>query len=176
MAQVAQSGTNVILGSLVRGGREKSRNWAFTLNNPMEAEKKNLQNDDYAYIFQEETGKEGTPHLQGTICLKMPQALSYMKKINARAHWEVCKNKHASINYCRKGETRTGDLYTNMDMEKEFGTMAHGTEPIKNIDFGKVAFELAMREIDDPNNEIWYNECWKDIIRGEPQEELQSEL
>jgi len=41
----------------------------------------------------------------GLIMLKTPQALSFMKKINSRAHWEICKNKFASINYCQKGET-----------------------------------------------------------------------
>lgn len=134
MAQVAQSGTGRNTGKISPGLRQKSRNWAFTLNNPMEAELKNLQNDAYSYIFQEETGKEGTPHLQGTIILKDPQALSYVKKINGRAHWEVCKNKFASINYCQKGESRTGKMYTNMDVADEFGTLARHKDEKINIE------------------------------------------
>jgi len=85
MAQVAQVGTgrNTDHNSPVK--RSKSRNWCFTLNNYMEAEIKNICKDDYQYIFQEETGTSGTPHLQGLIMLKTPQALSFMKKINSRA-------------------------------------------------------------------------------------------
>lgn len=122
MAQMAQAGTERNTDILRSVGRAKSRNWAFTLNNYMEADIKNLCKDEYQYIFQEETGKEGTPHLQGTIMLKQPQALSYMKKINGRAHWEICRNKFASINYCQKGESRTGMMYTNMDVVDLFGT------------------------------------------------------
>jgi len=133
MAQVAQVGTgrNTDHNSPVK--RSKSRNWCFTLNNYMEAEIKNICKDDYQYIFQEETGTSGTPHLQGLIMLKTPQALSFMKKINSRAHWEICKNKFASINYCQKGETRSGMLYKNIDVVDLFGSNGTAQKEEKNI-------------------------------------------
>jgi Putative viral replication protein. len=44
----------------------KSRGWAFTLNNYSEEEVKAIQNIPRCeYVFQEETGPSGTPHLRG---------------------------------------------------------------------------------------------------------------
>lgn len=160
---MAQCGTerNTRMNRSVK--REKSRNWAFTLNNPMEAEILSLQRDDYEYIFQEETGESGTPHLQGTICLKDPQALSYMKKINGRAHWEVCRNKFASINYCQKGESRTGEMYTNINVADKFGTNGTAQNEEKNNkklsdEDKKKLIENMMNDVEwdlaDPNSEL----------------------
>lgn len=134
MAQVTQSdtGRNTIRDS--SSARIRSRCWCFTLNNYMESEIKNITEGEYEYIFQEETGKNGTPHLQGLICFKNAMALSALKKLNGRAHWEVCKNKIASINYCQKGDTRSGKIFTNM---KKFVNMTHDTvvsEPKKKCD------------------------------------------
>lgn len=120
---MAQVGTTRNTDNISVVNRSKSRNWSFTLNNYMDAEIKSLCNDDYQYIFQEEIGESGTPHLQGTIVLKHPQAMSFMKKINGRAHWEITRNKFASINYCQKGLTRSGMLYTNMDVPDLFGSV-----------------------------------------------------
>lgn len=115
MAQLAQNtkqDRNTINNGLVNARR--NRNWFFTLNNFMESEIISLQNDSYEYVFQEETGKNGTPHLQGLICMKNAVSLQHMKNINSRAHWEICKNKNAAKNYCIKDETRTGAIYSNM--------------------------------------------------------------
>jgi len=104
---------------IVRGCR--SRNWCFTLNNYTSDDIDTVtQVENAKYIFQEETGENGTPHLQGLLCFENAHTLASVKKILPRAHFEVCKNKHASINYCKKGETRTGEVYSNMDIEEEF--------------------------------------------------------
>jgi len=60
MAQMAQVGTERNTVDLSSASRQKSRNWCFTLNNYMEAEIKNICEGKYQYIFQEETGEEGT--------------------------------------------------------------------------------------------------------------------
>lgn len=162
MAQVAQAGTDRNTNNIRSGKREKSRNWAFTLNNYMEADIKNICNDEYQYIFQEETGESGTPHLQGTIILKQPQALSYLKKINGRAHWEICRNKFASINYCQKGLTRTGMLYTNMDvpdlMAQKNGTSAipKHAELCRELDIENRIRQINWDfDIEDPTSELY---------------------
>lgn len=162
MAQVAQTIEGRNTNNNRPSTRSKSRNWAFTLNNYMEADIKNLINSGTSYIFQEETGKEGTPHLQGTIILQQPQALSYMKKINPRAHWEICRNKFASINYCQKGLTRTGKLFSNMDLpdlrgsigtaQKNFEEKISITEEIEN-EYEKLK-EILLYEIENPESEI----------------------
>lgn len=97
----------------------RARLWAMTLNNYMESEVNNLQQieEGYQFVFQEETGEDGkTPHLQGMFYFKQPKTLAAMKKINARAHWEIGKNKLALIQYCSKEETRTGNVYANIPL------------------------------------------------------------
>lgn len=89
--------------------------WFFTLNNPevetLETFETVLKHECKWYIFQEETGENGTPHLQGTLCLKSKQRLSALKKINSSIHWEPTKSVNKSIEYCTKYETRTGRIY-----------------------------------------------------------------
>lgn len=95
--------------------RCKSRNWCFTLNNYDSSDIETVTDSKYQYIFQEETGKEGTPHLQGMISNVNAVSFNSMKKLLPAAHWEVCRNKIASIQYCQKGESRTGSIYCNVD-------------------------------------------------------------
>lgn len=89
--------------------------WFFTLNNykieQIEQIEQLFRHECKWYIFQEEVGKEGTPHLQGTICLKIKQRMSQLKKIDPAIHWEATKSVKASIEYCTKYETRTGKIY-----------------------------------------------------------------
>ena len=80
--------------------RQQAKRWVFTINNPTEADVfwNNLQTTahvqekevDYL-ILQEERGENGTLHYQGAIIFKQVIRLSQLKKINARAHWEVMR-------------------------------------------------------------------------------------
>lgn len=63
------------------------------------------------FIFQEETGESGTEHLQGTLCLQKKQRLTELKKLNRRINWQPTRSVKASIEYCTKYETRSGDIY-----------------------------------------------------------------
>ena len=117
MAQVAQKNLGRNTGSKSQKNRVRVRNWVFTLNNYTEEEIKSLAQQN-CYLFQEETGENGTPHLQGMLCFPNPMSLSSMKRINGRAHWEPCKNKIASIQYCSKESTRSGKIYCNFDYLK----------------------------------------------------------
>ncbi len=66
------------------------------------------------WIFEEEKGKEGTPHLQGNISLKTKLRLSSIIKWDKRIHWETTRNVEASIDYCRKDKIQK--IYTNLDV------------------------------------------------------------
>lgn len=109
----------------------KSRAYCFTLNNYTEDDIKNIQTFRCEYTFQEETGENGTPHLQGMLYFKNPISFKSIKTLLPRAHIEICKNKIASMQYCSKEDTRTGNLYTNMDFAK-IGTK-NGTGTAKKI-------------------------------------------
>jgi len=90
--------------------------WFFTLNNykkdQIEQLEQVFQHECKWYIFQEETGSEGTPHLQGTVCLIKKQRLTELKKIDSSIHWEPTKCVKASIEYCTKYESRSGQIYS----------------------------------------------------------------
>lgn len=88
--------------------------WFFTFNNythqniiDMETKFREIC---IKYIFQEETGENGTPHLQGVILLKKSMRWSEFK-LPKEIHWEKCIDFEASVKYCSKEETRTGNIY-----------------------------------------------------------------
>lgn len=128
--------------------------WNFTLNN--------YDNDDIVqlvhifdfecdwYLFQEETGESGTPHLQGTIKLKLKQRLTGLKKFNPKIHWEHTKSVKASLVYCQKEKSRTGKIFSkNVQIPK----------PIKLITPDKW-WQLEILELfkTEPNDRLvhWY--------------------
>lgn len=96
---------------------KRARGWAFTINNPekdmIEKLKAMFINDELA--CQEETGKEGTKHIQGVVWFKNARTFNSMKKKLPRAHLEIGKNKKALFNYCTKEETRSGETFDSRD-------------------------------------------------------------
>lgn len=64
------------------------------------------------YAFQEETGANGTPHLQGCIRFEHQKTFTAMKELMPTAHIEKCKNWKQAVLYCQKEDTRTGKCYT----------------------------------------------------------------
>lgn len=121
----------------------KGRAWCFTLNNYMESEVNKLQSDAYSYLFQEEKGENGTPHLQGVIKFKEPVRFSAVKKLNCRAHWELCKNYNASLNYCSKEETLDGERYTNI---KKLIKNVPSQKKKRDPDLEKILFEQELED------------------------------
>lgn len=88
--------------------------WFFTFNNyekkDIEILETKFQKVCKKYVFQEETGENGTPHLQGSIHLiyaMRPTQLKLSKKI----HWEKTNNGEKADEYCEKLDSRTGGIY-----------------------------------------------------------------
>lgn len=141
---------------------KKKRNWGFTLNNYNENDAAQLahhflEKSCTKYIFQEETGEEGTPHFQGTVCFKNARAFNTMKKINNRAHWFVIDNLLGSLLYCSKEDTRTGKIYSyNVNLE-ELNEKREGRdkkkpepEPYESEDIYKNLHKQALDNLYDP--------------------------
>lgn len=89
--------------------------WFFTYNNYKQEDVALLSTlfDEQCewYVFQEELGAEGTPHLQGTIKAKKkirPIETFSIKEI----HWEKTKAIKNAQEYCSKIETRIGKVYS----------------------------------------------------------------
>lgn len=92
----------------------QSKHWCFTLNNytktDVEQMEQTFQVKCKKYVFQEETGENGTPHLQGYIELNKKERFNTIIN-NTRIHWENCRSPEHSIQYCQKEDTRTGKIY-----------------------------------------------------------------
>lgn len=63
-----------------------------------------------SYVFQEEKGESGTPHLQGNFTLKKPMRYTEFKLPNT-IHWEKTRNTDKANEYCSKDNTREGKTY-----------------------------------------------------------------
>jgi len=70
-----------------------------------------------------------------------------MKKINRRAHWEITRNKFASINYCQK-ERLERVCYTQMNVPDLFGTNGTAQNDPRNPE------EDIKEMIDNTSNEL----------------------
>lgn len=100
---------------------DMSRLWFFTYNNYTEEHIKKIT-QLHRYIFQEEKGESGTPHLQGYIEMKNACRMSALKKKTGDGiHLELPRNIYACQNYCQKLNSRNGKIYCNHDkwMKKE---------------------------------------------------------
>lgn len=94
------------------------KHWCFTYNNydkyvPSVPEfYSQLAKICKKFVFQEETGENGTPHLQGYMeLLKKDRMTALKKKLGNKISWSVSRNIEASIEYCQKEDTRTGAVY-----------------------------------------------------------------
>lgn len=90
----------------------RCRAWCFTWNNYASSDVKYLLEklSSAKYLFGEETGTAGTPHLQGVVRFANARTFDQCKKIFKNNHIEKCSNWNASLNYCSKD----GQTYTNI--------------------------------------------------------------
>lgn len=88
--------------------------WFFTFNNYSSEDivilKKVFNELCYMYAFQEETGENGTPHLQGIISMKKRARWTEFG-LPKEIHWEKPNNVKDCYRYCTKEETRSGDVF-----------------------------------------------------------------
>lgn len=81
--------------------------WLVTINNPTQEDRDILKSPpDFVkqLWYQDEVGKEGTPHIQlcaNTVNTRFSQVKSWLP----RAHIEAGRNSLACVNYCKKSDT-----------------------------------------------------------------------
>lgn len=93
--------------------RRRSRNWVFTLNNPQDDEDPQEWDGVRYIVWQKESGVNNTEHLQGYVVWNNPQALSWCRGRNGRAHWEIARGTlEQNIAYCTKDDTRVAGPWT----------------------------------------------------------------
>lgn len=92
-----------------------SRSYCFTINNPSVDEVNDLFQNDFKYmIIGFETGKKGTPHIQGYLQYYQPVTFNTVKLSLPTAHIEVAKGTpQQNIAYCSLDlEGWPCDIYT----------------------------------------------------------------
>ena len=119
---------------MVRKQENQFIRWFFTFNNYGTEDITKLRiyfnKECKQYIFQEETGEQGTRHLQGSISWRARKRLTEFKHLDERIHWEATKNSKAADKYCCKEETRTGDVYSH-EKKKAFVRTSSKFDSIK---------------------------------------------
>lgn len=117
--------------------------WCFTWNNYETAEGAftlfSRSPDVHSFVFQEEVGERGTPHLQGYLRLKKKKRFSWLQNGGLgtpRIHWEPCRDVDASITYCSDpakravggGVFRWGELSDTGRVQAGDSVLRHYTE------------------------------------------------
>jgi len=122
------------------------KNWFFTFNNYTEFDISAIvpvfNEICEKYVFQEEVGESGTPHLQGCISLKVKMRWTEFG-LSKQIHWEKINKKSTlkcAMLYCCKLDTRVGQVYT-----KNFNPPAHLTTPV-NIISNLYLWQTSMLE------------------------------
>lgn len=164
MAQSTQKKTGVCNTKIQTPSAAKARNWTFTLNNYTRVHIDNLLTLDCLYVFQEETGEKGTPHLQGLLVFKNAVSFNSVKRLIPTAHIEKCKNKNASIRYCSKEDSRTGGIYTNMTDKTYFGTTDTGI--LSTTEDFKVRLKKSGKDFMKNFDEECDDYFWHDLLHG----------
>ena len=90
----------------------QSRDWCFTLNNPMEDEIASIYGAEhgsfgggvkYLVAGMEGMGPDCTPHIQGFVQWNGPKTLEKCKAVLDRAHWEKRRGSPTqAAEYCKK--------------------------------------------------------------------------
>ena len=94
----------------------RSRTWMMTWNNYTEEELEEFLNwtkkNCIDFAINEETGENGTEHLQIYIEFQNARTFSSLKKKWNKPHIEQCYKPDKAKKYCMKDDTKTGKTYT----------------------------------------------------------------
>lgn len=143
---------------------KRSRGWCFTWNNYTNDDIKYIEDEfkkechSYKYVFQEEIGDSGTPHVQGCFYSKEPIRFETVKNMLPKCHIEPCKKWKKSIEYCSKPETRNGKVYHNI---KDLVIKYIPKDPLKGkelYEFQKNIIDIINGEPDDRTIRWYYDE------------------
>lgn len=99
------------------------KNWFFTWNNYSKEDELALDTWCGAKCSKcaigREVGESGTPHLQGTFCLKSKMRFSALQALWPKVHWEKTWNPARAIEYCRKDGDMVADFNSGPPRPKD---------------------------------------------------------
>jgi len=86
----------------------QGRHWCGTVNNPRPEHYACFVGQQHLftyYIYANEVGQQGTPHLQFYFCLATKKKLSPLRKLLPGFHLEIMRGTvQQNVNYCKKGK------------------------------------------------------------------------
>ncbi len=109
------------------------------------------------YIFQEEIGENGTPHLQGAFKCKNAINFDTLKNLFPKAHWEKVIHWPSAVEYCNKDDTRKEGTKPYYDIKNERLVRKDTPDPLKGATLYKWQIKL-LRHIKGkphPRKVIW---------------------
>lgn len=106
----------------------------------------------YRYVFQEERGANGTPHLQGYLHYKNQVARSTISQWNPRLHLEPARSIVQSVAYCSDATKRHGRIWSKHYQVRD------DLHLLDRADFFGWQEELFTELLGDPDERriIWY--------------------
>lgn len=162
MAEMAPTGSASSAGGNTKPPRIiASIHWCFTLNNWLKEELdlllEHVSNGSIkSYIWEEEIGEEGTPHLQGYIEFSKKTRPLELIKIK-RIHWEKTRDVKSAILYCykdfREGKISADKLWTNIKIQKPIKVLSEN----QLYDWQKEILNVVTSDPDD-RSIYWYYE------------------
>lgn len=140
----------------------KAKQWCFTLNNFTADEivllKQKFEELCHLWIFEEESGESGTPHLQGYINLKDKMRPTEFK-LSSRIHWEVKGKKSTELEnifYCSKDFRNHGNkVYHSLNVTIP--------RPLKLITPDRGYQKYILNLISQPPDDRTINWFWEDV-------------
>lgn len=141
----------------------KSRAWSITWNNYSKEQLEWLftycEKICEKYTYQEEIGKEGTPHIQGALYYKNARSFKAVKDdFPVAIHIEAAKNWKALVNYCKKQDTKNG-ITVSSEVKPRFKFEI--IDPLKEVEL--YDWQISIIEIcksPRENRKIWW--FWED--------------
>lgn len=128
-----------------------SKNWCFTVNNYTELDEVFFKEFKCRYmVYGREVGDNLTPHLQGYIALDSNSRLSGVKKLHARAHWEMAKGTAEQNRvYCTKQgqyvETGIMPISKALQGDNEKARWELARQCAQTGEFDKIDADIYMR-------------------------------
>lgn len=120
---IAENG-NTEAFSAINNNRSALKKYDFVLNNYTKNDMATLATEFQRictrYIWGEEIGEQGTPHLQGGIWLRKKTRITELKHIcNGRLSFRKIRNEKALFDYCQKDQTNIIKFGNFNDLEDD---------------------------------------------------------
>lgn len=150
-----------------------AKHWCFTINNYTDSDLIKLSEFDCEYIiYGKEVGENGTPHLQGYMCLLNRKTLGWLKKnFHPTCHLEQKRGKVSeALNYCKKD----GDFVErgNIPQEQAARGAAATKEKYQTIIKHARAGNMFEIEENEPHVFLQYNRILKSLFICDKQTRL----